>query len=209
MSRFSSLTAAKKLAMAAILIAVTGVGCFLSGVWFSGRNGSQPVITSDLLGQQLRQVSQLVTVEYHYTNMGRFENHADFYGWKVPFTKKSFILSYDGKMLAGVDLEQAEIEVGKDAVTITLPPAQILSHEMDQDSLQVFDESKNIFNPLTLTDFHQFTLDQTQVIEQKAIDDGLLEEAGEKAQTALTTLLTPLLSDPEHPYTLTFHTAKE
>ena len=30
---------------------------------------------------------RLVSLEYSYTNVGRFEDQVDFYGWKVPFTR--------------------------------------------------------------------------------------------------------------------------
>lgn len=52
------------------------------------RRSAEPVITSDLIGQQLEAVSELATVEYHYTNMGKFENQVDFYGWKVPLDQE-------------------------------------------------------------------------------------------------------------------------
>ena len=81
-----------------------------------------PVITSELLGQQLANVRELSTVEYHYTNMGKFENQVDFYGWKVPFTTKSFIVAYDGVIKAGVDLSGLETQVSGQRITISLPP---------------------------------------------------------------------------------------
>ena len=69
------------------------------------------MVTADLLGQQLRTAQELVSVSYYYTNMARYENQLDFYGWKVPFTTKTFIVSYDGIIKAGVDLSKAAVEV--------------------------------------------------------------------------------------------------
>lgn len=78
-----------------IIIVIAVVFFFVGKVWPSGEDPT--VMTSDLLSQQIQSISELATVEYNYTNMGKFENQATFYGWKVPFTTKSFIISYDGK----------------------------------------------------------------------------------------------------------------
>ena len=140
---------------------------------------------------------------YYYTNMGRFENQVDFYGWKVPFTTKSFIISYDGVIKAGVDLTKVSIPVDEAAktVSVTLPGSQILSHEIPEDSLEVFDESDNIFNRITIEDYAGFTKDQKALMEQRAIDNGLLTGADEKARDAVSAFLS-LLPDMEA-YTLT------
>ena len=70
---------------------------------------------------QLTEIRELATVTYAYTNMAQFENSNDFYGVKIPFTTKSFILTYDGTIKAGVDLEAAEVAISGDTVTVTLP----------------------------------------------------------------------------------------
>lgn len=114
----------------------------LSGVLLAQRSHSgKTAVTSDTLFQQLRSVSQLTTVEYHYTNMGKFEKNADLNGWTIPLTKASFILAYDGKITAGVRLDDVQIDVQDKTITITLPPAEILSHEVDEASIEVYDES--------------------------------------------------------------------
>ena len=142
-----------------------------------------PVITSELLGQQLANVRELSTVEYHYTNMGKFENQVDFYGWKVPFTTKSFIVAYDGVIKAGVDLSGLETQVSGQRITISLPAPVILSHEIDEDSIEVFDQTHNIFNPIEITDYTGFTADQKDAIEEKAVGNGLLTAAGHGRRT--------------------------
>ena len=149
------------------------------------------MVTSDLLGQQLRAVEELVSVSYHYTNMARYENQLDFYGWKVPFTTKSFIVSYDGAIKAGVDLSEVTVRIDEEnrAVTVTLPAGKILSHEIPEDSIQIFDESNNIFNSITIEDYTGFTAEQKSILEQRAIDNGLLAEAEEKARTTVQAFL--------------------
>ena len=176
-------------AAALLLCAGIAAGAFLAGVVLSRER--EAVVTSDLLSQRLQYVQDLVTVEYHYTNMGRFENQREFYGVRIPFTGKSFLVSYDGVIKAGVDLGQARITVDAEtkAVTVVLPESKIISHEIPEDSIQVFDESRNVFNPITIADYTAFTAEQKAAMEQRAKDNGLLSGAGERARLAVTSLL--------------------
>ena len=175
---------------AVVLVCGAMLAAFLLGLRQGGQEET-PVITSDLLGERLRSAQELVTVAYYYTSMGRFENHVDFYGWKVPLTTKSFIVSYDGVIKAGVDLSGVEVEVDETGktVTVTLPDSGILSHEIPEDSIEVFDESDNIFNPITIEDYTGFTRDEKAAMEQRAIDNGLLTSADEQARNAVDSLL--------------------
>lgn len=171
-----------------LLICGAVLAAFLCGLRQASQ-AAEPQITSDLLASRLRSVQELVTVSYYYTNMGRFENQVDFYGWKVPFTTKSFIVSYDGVIKAGVDLEKLQVSIGDGEVTVTLPESRIISHEIPEDSLEVFDESDNLFNHITIEDYTAFTRDQKSAMEQRAVDGGLLDRANQEARTAVDSLL--------------------
>ena len=148
-----------------------------------------------VLQNQLTEIRELATVTYAYTNMAQFENSNDFYGVKIPFTTKSFILTYDGTIKAGVDLEAAEVSISGDTVTVTLPEAEILSHEIDEDSVEVFDEKTSIFNPFTVEDFTAFQADQKAAMEERARSSGLLEEARAKAVSGVEQLLSAALPE--------------
>lgn len=176
--------------LAAAVLAGGMFGAFLYGAKRAGQQ-AEPVVTSDLLGQQLRAAQELVSVSYYYTNMARYENQLDFYGWKVPFTTKTFIVSYDGVIKAGVDLSKVTVDVEEERkiITVGLPDSQIISHEIPEDSIEVFDESDNVFNRISITDYTSFTGDQKKIVEQRAADNGLLTGADEKAAEAVDALL--------------------
>lgn len=134
-------------------------------------------------------------MDYRYTNMAQFTSSNDFYGVTIPFTTKKFILPYDGEIKAGVDLSQARATVDGADVTVTLPATRILSHEIDEGSVEVFDEKTSIFNPFTVEDFASFQADQKAEMEEKALGKGLLEQAAEKAEDSVKALLAPLLEE--------------
>ena len=178
----------------AVLLLAAAAGIAAGSFWYGIRRGSEtaePVVTADLLGQQLRSAQELVSVAYYYTNMARYENQLDFYGWKVPFTTKSFIVSYDGIIKAGVDLSkvQAEVDETGKRVTVTLPGSQIISHEIPEDSIEMFDESDTPFNRISIMDYTSFAGDQKVSMEQRAIDNGLLTRADEEARVTVESLL--------------------
>ena len=122
-----------------------------------------------------------------------------------PFCFGSFKL-YQGR--SAYTLAEAEIHVNpeKAAVSVQLPHSQILSHEIPEDSIEVLDETKNIFNPISIQDYTGFTKDQKNEIEVKILSDGFLEEADEKARTAVEAVLTVILE--AEGYTLEVTTEK-
>lgn len=175
-----------------VIVVIAAIFFFVGKVWPSGEEPT--TITSDLLSQQIQSISELASVEYNYTNMGKFENQATFYGWKVPFTTKSFILSYDGKIKAGIDMSLVEVEMHNNNIDITIPQAKILSHEIDEKSIEVFDETRNIFNQISITDYNQFAIDQKESMESKAKEKGLLNEAQDKAKKTIKTFVESMFS---------------
>lgn len=194
----------KRLVLRIAVCAAACVVLFTAGN-ISGRRQqtqSQPVITADLISQRLSSINELASVSYYYTNMGKFENQVDFYGWKVPLTKKSFIVSYDGCIKSGIDAAEITCQVEDNKIIISLPAAKILSHEIDEDSLQVFDEKTSIFNAITIDDYTGFSADQKKTIEARAIQNGLLTHAQEEAERAVMQFLTVLPTADQYEITV-------
>ena len=185
----------RTLVLGMILCAAVGLGCFFAGRAAADAAAQPPQIDAVVLRSQLTEISELAVVNYHYTNMAQFENGSDFYGVRLPFTTKRFILTYDGEIKAGIDLEKALVEVGEGGVTVRLPEAEILSHEMDEGSVEIFDEKASIFNPFTVEDFAAFQAEQKDAMEQKALESGLLEEAATKAEANVRLLLSAALPE--------------
>ena len=177
------------------IITIIIVACLFFAIgWLWPTSEEENKITSDLLASQIEDISELATIEYNYTNMGKFENTSTFYGYEIPFTTKSFIVSYDGIIKAGIDMNEVSIKVSRRTITVTVPEAEILSHEIDEDSLQIFDESSNIFNQITIEDYNTFSADQKETMEEKVIEKGLLSEAQDKAETVITNFITSINS---------------
>ena len=72
---------------------------------------------------------------------------------------------------------------------------EILSHEIDADSVEIFDEKTSIFNPFTIEDFTAFQAAQREVMEEKALQRGLLAQAREKAGNSVRLMLASVLPE--------------
>ena len=113
------------------------------------------------------------------------------------------ILTYDGIIRAGVDMSQVYLRINDRTVTVMMPAAEILSHEIDENSVKIFDETTSIFNPFTVKDYTELYADQKKSVEAKALTKGLLTEAGKQGETAVRQLLQPVIAaanaelDPE------------
>ena len=185
----------KYICLAILLCAAIGAAGFLGGRYAAENSEKAPELSAVVLESRLAEISELATMTYGYTNMAQFENSNDFYGVKVPFTTKKFILTYDGTIKAGIDLSRAQVEVSGGAVRIMLPKAQVLSHEIEEDSVEIFDEKASIFNPFTVEDFTAFQAEQKAIVEEKAVSRGLLEEAGQKARSSVQLMVGELLPE--------------
>lgn len=161
---------------------------FFAGMKFADRN-SEPEISSTALAQQLQEVNELAVLDYNYTKVGKFENSLKLNGWSIPLTKKSFLLTYAGRIQAGVDMSAMEVNVKGKKILVSLPEVRILNNVLDEKSIEVYDETKNIFNPISINDYKTFAAKQKERVEDEAIENGLLSEAATKAQSTIRKFL--------------------
>jgi len=160
-------------------------------------NATKPDITSDQISGKLTEISEYATLEYYYTNIGKFEEQGDFYGRKIPLSTKSFIITYDGVMKMGIRGEDINVAVKENQIIVHMPPAEILSHEIKNDTMEVFDQTRNIFNPIKIEDYNAFYSDNKKEMEDKVIKNGLLKEAEERAEQQLTLFISNIAGDYE------------
>ena len=186
-----------KLIIVLIVICALLVGTgYLLGKRLSAENQHEE-FSAVVLQNQIANIRELGTVTYEYTELGQYESSKDFYGTKIPFTTSKFIITYDGTIKAGIDMNLASVEIDEimQKVEIVVPAAKILSHEIHEDSVKVFDEKNSIFNALTVEDYAGFYADQKKEVESKARTQGLLSQARTQAKLAVQELVTPVLPE--------------
>ncbi len=170
-----------------ILLAILLLGIIFVGGVYYGTQESEPEINGQLIEQQLVEAQDLVTMTYNYSNASAFENQKDFNGFKLPFTNKSFILAYDGKIDAGIDMTQVTVSIDEltQEIVIDLPEPEIFNHEINSASVEVFDESESVFNQIQVEDYANFFEQQKDEVKTEALERGLLTEAQTKSEEAV------------------------
>ena len=150
-----------------------------------------PEIKLDIIYSEIKSISELATMEYLFTDAAEFTDSKQIKSWNIPFTEKSFILKWDGVIKAGVKLDLVTIDVNQDEkkITVSVPTAEILSYQIDTDSVEVLDEKDNIFNKISVDDKIKFDAATEEAMKQRAIENGLLEKAQANAEDILLRLL--------------------
>ena len=113
--------------------------------------------------------------------------------------ERGMIISYDCTVKAGIkDLTQAEVTQKEDKVLVTLPEVEITGVEIDNDSVQKYDESDNVFNRITVDFVNDALQELKEQICESAIEKGVLEVAETNAEK----ILKELLESPDGEYTV-------
>lgn len=129
--------------------------------------------------------------QYTYSNTCNFENRSTVNEIRIPLTKKSFKISYDGVITAGIDSSLISVSSDNDSkiISVILPEAAIISHDIDTDSFIISDKNDNMFNPINDDDYMSICTSQNDAMEQKALDDGLFDDVYSSAENTISTIL--------------------
>jgi len=161
------------------------------------RTGSTPVIAekSDISAHTIIKdvlpIGEYASLVYHYTSVVKDINTKDINGWTIPFTTRKYIFTYDGKMKLGIDgtkvrVEEAAPVAAEDAasenktlpvIRIILPPIKILSHEVMDDSIEVFEQSQTIFNQINIQETFKVTAERKREMEEKVMTGDAVKDA--------------------------------
>ena len=186
----------KKAIGSIIAILLVAILIFYAGTRFAS-GSDEPKITATGLTQQLQEIEELATMSYNYTKVGKFSDNLKFNGWDIPLTQKSFLITYNGKLKAGIKMDKIKTSIENNTIVISIPEIEILSNEIDENSIEVYDETKNVFNPISISDYTAFAKKQKETVAEEAIENGLLSEAATKTQSTIKKYLNaiPGISD--------------
>ncbi len=110
----------------------------------------------------------------------------------APLTGDKILLVAHGEVVGGIDLSKvktADVDEVGTAVTLTLPPPEILYSKLDNDKTYVYDRQTGIFNKPDPNLESQIRASAEQQIVQAATEDGILTQATQNAEQTLRTML--------------------
>ena len=176
---------------------------FISGIFFANKQ-TEPEITSTLIQNRIEQASNLVTTKYHYTKVGKFENSLNLNGWSIPLTNKYFILTFEGEIQLGTDLSKANIEISDSTIHVTVDKPTVISNSIDESSIEVYDETKNIFNPISVSDYKAFAVEQKEKALSEAKKKGLMKTAQKNTEKSIKQIISIIPDTDDYTIEVTF-----
>lgn len=144
-------------------------------------------VTHDVLVHQIEQLGNLEVVKYNIQDMMEYEKVRT---W-LPNSKAH--LKVVGEVVACVDLtklEQSDIYVMKDSVSLLLPTPQICHYKIDHSRSQVYNIEYGLWESAQLVD--QAYQHAEQNLYQEALKMGIAKESRENTIKVLTPILRSL-----------------
>lgn len=155
-----------------------------------GLNQHEKTNSIEVIKEKLKETSELNTGSYLCTTVVTKADSRKIKGWKIPLTQKSFTVSYDGTVKAGIkDLAKAKVTQHEKNVVVKLPEVEITSTEIDNNSFKMLDESNNIFNPISVEDLNDAQKELKKEMEKRAIEKGVLDLAKSNAEALIAEML--------------------
>lgn len=136
---------------------------------------------------EIRALARLETIEYSISQVVSSETNQDSPIFAFAFGSK-ILVQIHGSVIAGIDMEKLQpgnLRFQDNVLYVTLPPAEILAVTLDEDKTEVYTVQEGIFVDVD----PNLVLDVIGVGEDKivsvAIEDGILTQAQENAETYL------------------------
>lgn len=158
--------------------------------------------TLDIQGK-INDIGELATAEYVYTiSESMHKEGLTIFGKEL--TSSEVVYSYSGIIKAGVIFSEIEIEVNNDRkqIYVKLPKSQILSNELDLNSLEIINEKYSNFNKVNFSDINLSQQTCKDTAQTKAIEKGLLDNADENAKKIIESMIAGFYDTNE--YTIYF-----
>lgn len=144
---------------------------------------------------KIEKVSELVPLKYKYSKVAKYENSKKIFGVNLPFTTNSFIIIYVGEIIVSIDLSKSKFSVNNKNINVFVPNSKIISNNLKQESIKVWDVEKRIFNWVKLTDLTEFTKEQKLKAKEDAINEEILEEGNKYAEEFIAKFVKGILDN--------------
>nr|WP_255713889.1 DUF4230 domain-containing protein [Corynebacterium sp. ACRQP] len=157
-------------------------------------------VTSTTIGASLGDIAQLSVEEYVFSDVGKFDQEGlEVLGVRVPFTGRNFLVTYDGRVTAGIkDASLIDVRLADGEVNVQLPEVEVLESHIDADSVKVYDQTMNPINQLRVEDVTGFIAGREADAREKAIASGLLDRAGQHAEELVRAHVAALVAGTEY-----------
>lgn len=184
-----------------VLVAIILAGLLIVGGLFAGMSYQQkkietktaedaPVIKNTPISQKVVALKQLTTAQLTYQGLVEYEEG------KVPIINKNvFLMTYTAKVTAGIDFSKAIVTEKDEVIIIELPKAEVLTKQIDLESIKYYDIKKSKINPPSREDALAAQKDAYEDLDVSMDKKELLDTANAQAKAMLKEMLEPFLAE--------------
>lgn len=140
-------------------------------------------VNTETIREGLSNMGLLITQEYYFTQVEKYTKEMKIF-YFIP-SLSEFMYSYDGAVMAGVDLTNATIQTDEDKkkIIVDLPESEIQSVTIDKSTFKIYSEQESLWNPLKLEDYNISLVEFEETAKQKALDSGIIERSDKQARS--------------------------
>lgn len=184
-----------KRGLSVLVLLLFGLGLFCGLRLSRWLSPSARAFNSVALLQQVKTLSELVTVQYVIEKVEGLEVPSEYLVGQIIGSQNRLLMLAHGTVKAGIDLGKLkpdDLQVSGKSITIRLPPAKITDAYLDEKLTKVIDRKTGLLAPSD-KDLEQ-TVRQNAIsdIRRAARDGGILPAAEDRARTQLRSLLLQL-----------------
>lgn len=169
--------------LAILLALLVGAAAAVGGMYYLNMK-NQPKVDAKGLLERLEESSELTVAKNYYTGIVRFSE-----GTIPLINKNGFTMKYEAEIDAGFELENVTIEVTDETVNVNVPSAEILSVNVDPDSLEFYDNKTSLIKTDRKEATKQALVAAKADAEEHASAKGLLDEANKRAEVIFKGIL--------------------
>jgi hypothetical protein len=187
------MTTTLKLAIRLItLIIVLVVVIFLGLKIFGSSKSTEPVITHNMVLQQVTAIGKLELVKYHFKDVVEYQKEqTDYSIINRMLPKAKAVLIVSGEAIGCIDLTKIttnDISDSKDTMYVYLPKPEMCVNKIDHQQSKVYDLANGYFVEQGKMVSDAYAAAETQ-IQQSALSMGILEQTNENAVKILGPML--------------------
>lgn len=177
------------------LLLILALSVVLAILFLNNKSKSEtPEYTSDSILEKISFIQELSLVKYNYSGVISYnKNNREIMTFEVPYSKKSFLIKYNGYVKAGINMQETKVEVEGNIVRVHLPKPIVLETVIDEKSMLVYDEKMEIFaEKKMLKDYQKAIVGEKNRITRNAVEKGILTESSDQAHKFIRNFLSEL-----------------
>ena len=179
----------RKISTSTLFFMGTTVGLALFMLFGKRAKEEEVRYDSSIIMSKIVHIQELATIKYNYAGVIGYKDAMKLFKLNVPLTEKYFLLKYNGYLKAGVDFNRIKVDVHEDKVHVSMPRAKIFDIVIDENSVTVYNESENAFNPIKISDYNQALSSEKETMRKDAVSQGILKDANRQAELIVKSLL--------------------